>query len=944
MKRTANNQKKNQKKSPDISNINNTNKKTIPIEDNNNTILNFFKISSHHKSITSNVEQPQARQDPTKLNKAKKESQQNYRLSRYQFYESKKKKNLNIKKLMKINNDENKNKIDVSKFILFSENFNAQINNIFTNNFIRNFKRFLETDFETGKKIIRTRQNLNITKNSFNKFIQTIFNHFLTKYLLNQYPDLIYVSTKYIDKNIRNDYSEIELLSHNDKSNIYLEYSPINLNESNLFYPALTSQIRKFIKNFRQKKHNKKENHALLLYRPGEDFTSFINKLRLICDQLGYSLLIKEDEVNKLIAFEKIKLINQNYIIGSLKDKNKKYLQIINSIAVTDKWKNFLELNNINLKEEKDAYKSHKMLRTKNISKSQSTINTTQALSKKILQNKNRNLKEDILSNTLLTFIGHNNSNELESQEKNSDNNNSKEYIISKTYQQNILEKFNKRKNVIIFLDNFEDNEDNNIKYINQINGIIPTSKSPIIILTNNLYLFSNNLVIGNSAFQSRYIPYQIENEGISQKENVIYITFLIIYLNAFFPKAEIEKQNSNEVKNSTNEEINDKNIIKEKSDDKNKEKELENELDFIIHIKDDENNEENNNVKNYDYNLNKIKKVINNIFIDIDLNLHQNTLYNTLLSLSYIISIINQYELDNILVYLKNLFQFIDPQLNNIHIKPNVMNTLSLLQNTILKDIEEYKIEDNDINTSDEDISKISEMLDNDSFNDYEYGFLNKVGEKQYEEKLINYGINNGVDYNKESYFYTNEFFNSKNNIIKFNYISNKEIEERIIEDHKFFQNYYNASNANFNHSDIIKINMILIQIIMNESISLEDTSRFIGVRFSKRNNKNNDIMNEKIIILNKIFRKSPLELFTKYINAHIGVNYYTEFIFDNKKYYLPEKLLFYNYYNDYYLMEQIQSEQKCKYTGIEDDDDDEENDFISDEESELNEEEDEY
>ena len=943
MKRTVNNQKKSQKKSHDISNVNNANKKTIPIEDNNNSILNFFRVSSHHKSIISNSEQPQARQEPTKLNKAKKESQQNYRLSKYQFYESKKK-NLNIKKLMKINNEENRNKIDVSKYILFSENFNAQINNIFTNNFIRSFRSFLEKDFQVDEKIIKTRQNLNITKNSFNKFIQTIFNHFLTKYLLNQYPDLIYVSTKYIEKNIRNDYSEIELLSHNDKSNIYLEYSPINLNESNLFYPDLTSKISKFIKNFRQKKHKNKENHALLLYRPGEDFTSFINKLKLIFDQLGYNLLIKEDEVNKLISFEKLKLINQNYIIGSLKDKNKKYLQIINNLAATDKWKNFLELNNINLKEEKDTYKSQKILRTKNISKSQSTINTTQALSKKIIQNKNRKMKEDVLSNTLLTFIGHNNSNEIETQEKNSDNNNSKEYTISKNYQQNILEKFNKRKNVILFLDNFEDNEENNIKYINQINGIIPSSKSPIIILTNNLYLLSNNLVIGNSTFQNRYIPYQIKNEGISQKENVIYTTFLIIYFIAFFPKAVIEKQNSNEINNSKNLEIKDKNNIKEKPKDKNKEKELENELDFVIHIKDDENDEEDNNDKNYDYNLNQIKKVINNIFIEADYNLYKNNLYNTLLSLSYIITIINNYEIDNILVYLKNLFQFINPKLYNIHVKPNMMNTLSLLQKTILEEIEEYKIEDtNDINTSDEDISKISEMFDNDSFNDYEFGYINKVGEKQYEEKLKNYGINKGVDYNKESYFYTNKFFKGKNNIIKFNYISNKEIEERIIEDHKFFLNYYNPSNAKFNHSDIIKLNMILVQIIMNDSISLEDTSRFIGVRFSKRNNKNNDIINEKIVILNKIFRKCPLELFTKYINAHIGVNYYTGFNFDNKKYYVPEKLLFYNYYNDYYLMEQIQSEQKYKYSCIEDDDDDE-NDFISDEESELNEEEDEY
>ena len=133
----------------------------------------------------------------------------------------------------------------------------------------------------------------------------------------------------------------------------------------------------------------------------------------------------------------------------------------------------------------------------------------------------------------------------------------------------------------------------------------------------------------------------------------------------------------------------------------------------------------------------------------------------------------------------------------------------------------------------------------------------------------------------------------------------------------------------------------MILVQIIMNENISLKDISKFIDDR--PKNNKNNNIMNEKFKLLNKIFRKSPEELFIKYINAHIGVNYYTEFNFDNKKYCIPEKLLFYNYYNDYYLMAQIKSEEKSNYSCIEDDDDDDENDFNSDEESELNEEEDE-
>ena len=102
-----------------------------------------------------------------------------------------------------------------------------------------------------------------------------------------------------LDKNQKNDFKEIEFLSYKEKSNIYLEYSPINLIESNLFYPKLCSFVTKFIKNFKLKKRKKAPNNALLLYRPNSDYTSFISKLKLICSQLGYRLLIREDEMNK---------------------------------------------------------------------------------------------------------------------------------------------------------------------------------------------------------------------------------------------------------------------------------------------------------------------------------------------------------------------------------------------------------------------------------------------------------------------------------------------------------------------------------------------------------------------------------------------------------------------------------------------------------------------
>ena len=146
----------------------------------------------------------------------------------------------------------------------------------------------------------------------------------------------------------------------------------------------------------------------------------------------------------------------------------------------------------------------------KNKNKSQNILNYPK-FSKRILQIKNRSKMKEILSPNILTYIGHNNETKI-----NLNNKNSNEYIISKNYQQNILAKFNKRRNLILFLDNFEENEEN-IKYINQINGIIPNSKSPIIILTNNISLFRNLLIKDNS----NYLIEQIKNEGIIQKQNV---------------------------------------------------------------------------------------------------------------------------------------------------------------------------------------------------------------------------------------------------------------------------------------------------------------------------------------------------------------------------------------------------------------------------------------
>ena len=311
------------------SNNKNNLKKTISISDNNTNLLKFFKLKSIDKNSEKNLKTSIKVENLININEQMKNSDTD-----------KKKKDTNK---FKDNNNENNNKIDISNFILFDENFTEQLNKLFTDNFINNFNSYLDGDFFDEKKDFCFKQDLKISKFTFNKFFQQIFKSFITKYLLNNYSNLIYVSKQFISENENNnDFSEIELLSLNHNSNILLEYSPISLRESKLFYPELSSKVIKFLKIFKLNRYRKKQNQALILYRPNNDFTSYINKIRLICNRKGFNLLVKEDDLNKIISFEKIKLINQNNIIGCLKEKNKSYLQIIDNISNTLKWKKFI--------------------------------------------------------------------------------------------------------------------------------------------------------------------------------------------------------------------------------------------------------------------------------------------------------------------------------------------------------------------------------------------------------------------------------------------------------------------------------------------------------------------------------------------------------------------------------------------------------------------------
>ncbi len=80
----------------------------------------------------------------------------------------------------------------------------------------------------------------------------------------------------------------------------------------------------------------------------------------------------------------------------------------------------------------------------------------------------------------------------------------------------------------------------------------------------------------------------------------------------------------------------------------------------------------------------------MNSVYIDTKFKIFDNSVYTSLITVSYILALIKNYELDSILIYLRNLFQFMDKQFKDIHIKRNALSLVSLIKNKILEEIEE--------------------------------------------------------------------------------------------------------------------------------------------------------------------------------------------------------------------------------------------------------------
>ena len=917
------NQTQNSSNKKNVSNLSNTVKKSA-IEPNNTSILNYFFVSTEEKIEHSSSSNSRQHKLNNNINKKYKDP----RLSKFKFTYTKKDKNPQsndssnkVKKSLS-QNMEQFIKIDVSKYILFSEKFSNEISLILSNNFLNRFRRFLTEELNKNQNKEKG------TIKNFNNFIQNNFSIFITKYFLNIYNNLLYVPRIYITNKKTNNIDQLGLLSRTNKTNITLDYfSPINLDEAALFYPSLCSCLSDFIKQFKQiKKKNKikqktknnknyKNFKALVLYRPNEDFRSFIPKIELICNVYGFELLIRGDDENKLMNFDKLKEIRQNKIIGSLKKKSIKYLELLRHISKDEKWKKFINENFKfdSIKNENNT-KIENEEEQKNLEENEIEIIDDEDEEKLSLVTND--------SHCSITFLGH----EIIDSISNSQDNWKIGTKIFENFQQNILNKFDKRRNnIITFVDPLYPNEEINSKYITSISYMIPNSKSPIIILTNNLSLFTEK----TQNFLSNFTFHYLENEGIIQKENIIYSTLLIIYFLLFIPKF--------------------------KEDDTSK------------------------------FSLELIKNAIEKLYTNPKKNqeFSKFKIFETLHKISHIVTIINNYAFENILVYLTNIYNKIKKDISSTS---SVNLKLKCFQTIILENISMYlveKAEDDNYYTinileddkneknnkeeiidliNDEDFESIFNECENKSFNDYEYGNIINIATKEYNRKKTNYLINKTIDNPKEIYFYTytycnfdiisktnNNFSNKENDLCPNSlfYITNSELNHRKVEDHKFFQTYYsNSINAMWNYEDIVKFNDLLNLLLYNEKISLEDLSKFFGIRYSKRKkeyNPNNKIVNiqnlinEKIASLNRIFIKCSIDSFSRYIKAHNSSNYYVTFFFEGNKYQIPDKLIFYNYFSNYYLIEKIQNETRVsdKYSEEESYDDEEENiDGIEEEE----------
>ena len=822
---------------------------------NNNSILTFFSISSVHKS--DNI------QASRQINTNKKEK--NARLSKYNFLINPSKKKIkNLK-----GND--KPEIDIKKYNLFNEDDIYEIINIITSNIKEDFeKTFIELSKENYLPF-------NFNNNSYEKFLFNHFENIITKFILMNYSDLLYIPKSYFKEYENCQFKNIKLLSgFNGTKGISLQYNPINIEEIELFYPNLFKEINSYIKTFKKNRKKNKKQKACVLFKNDEDFLGLIKDIETIYNNLDYQIIRIDDESNKQIKLNKISEATKSQRISSIDEQLIQKINILEYMIGHSKWRNFL-LNSGVIYESKikiplsDSF----IFEKENPSqiKTQSTdINILEKLSF------SQNNSKDSNSRTISILGKENNST------TSSINRNSQEYIVFENFKQNVFNICLKKKTLILISD-FLNMNDENKEYLNQIIKKIPDSKCPIVILTNNLSLFNSKNGFYN---QVNFEFYKIENEGYEHKDNIIYSITIFIFLHLYLL---IPEQQPNDIK-KIKDEI--KRIFSEKR------------LKVVFLTQ-----------KLYE----KIIKI--SILIG---NLNKYNFEDILVYLS------------NAIRYVKDNARNEDIPYKLKILEEMVLKDIEKYKVNEIED-ENFDNELNEDNLNLNNIEFICNETEKNSFFDYIDYNLKSLSKKNYQFLKTTYKLNE--EFENGEYYQLIQYFNFKQpneNTFKDYNIIKKRINEDKDFYHNYLNNHLILTKKEIGQYNLL-INKLynLNEESLNEIFGIRKTRRTTRNSNKKENLKHEE--NEKISLINKLFSKASSEQIERFIESHKQNNLYIEF--SNKEDEKDEKYKIINfdkclgYYNNYKVYEQIKNEQnKFIENSIESDD---EMDDIDDDEDEL-------
>ncbi len=840
--------------------FNSNKKKNLPTitknnTNNNNSILTFFAISSVHKS--DNIQA--SRQN----NSNKKEK--NARLSKYNFLI-----NPSKKKIKNLKGDD-KPEIDIKKYNLFNEDDIYDIINIIKSNIKEDFeKTFIDLSKENYLPF-------HFSSNSYEKFLFNHFENIITKFILMNYSDLLYIPKSYLKEYENCQFQNIKLLSgFNGTKGISLLYNPINIEEIELFYPNLFKEINSYIKKFKKNRKKNKKQKACVLFKNDEDFLGLIKDIEVICNNLDYQIIRIDDETNKQMKLNKISEATKSQRISSIDEQLIQKINILEYMIGHSKWRNFL-LNSGVIYDSKIKIPLTDSLIFEKENPSQIKTQSTDINLEKLSFSQN-NSKES--NSRTISILGKENNSTTSSI-----NRNSQEYIVLENFKQNVFNICLKKKTLILISDSLNMSDENK-EYLNQIIKKIPDSKCPIVILTNNLSLFNSKNGFYN---QVNFEFYKIENEGYEHKDNIIYSITIFIFLHLYLL---IPEEHPNDIKKIKDE------IKRIFSETRLKVAFLTQKLyDAIIKIS--------ILIGNLNkYNFEDILVYLSNGFRYVKDNARNE-------DIPYKLKILEEMVLKDIEKYKVNEIDDENFDSELIEDKLN-LNNLEFICNETEKN----------------------------SYYDFLDYNLKSISNKNYQFLKTTYKLNeefeNGEYYKLKQYFNIkkqNDDINEDYNIIK------KRINEDKDFYHNYLNNHLILTKKEVGHYNLL-INKLynLNEENLNEIFGIRKTRRTTRNSNKKENLKHEE--NEKINLINKLFSKASSEQIERFIDSHNQKNIYIEFSNKedekDEKYKITNLNKCLGYYNNFKVYEQIKNEQN-KFIENSFESEDDEMDDIDDDEDEI-------